>query len=536
LRAGIFAAAIIAVVTIPLGAAPGRSLFLLLAGGFIWLLLSSLALLVVSKDPRDARSHMPLVCLDVLMVSVIVWAMGSQHSIYAMLYYIPILYAITRLDIRSCIASSVLAALAYFFVSLVANTVMYNLMEVIAFSFSALMLAVILSILHAELSARKSLAESLRSSLQRLSAVYDVARSAWDSEFSLEDVLQRVLREVGNLAKTHDCHLALTDKDGDFEVVALEGAQAGFCWEAALEVLKDSGGSQPIRDCLDKPAGQCNLLTLPLVTSREMLGAVQMQRSEPFREREIETIQALCSEVAVAVENALLRRELIRLATTDPVTGLYNRSQLSSRLAAERSRAMREGKSLSLLMIDIDGFKAINDQAGHAAGDRVLRRLAEALRKESRPCDSAGRWGGDEFCLLMPGTSLEESLSAAERLRNDFRQALKANGCPAGNSKENSALCAATLSIGIISNSDASLQAGELLSYADRALYAAKRAGRDMVKAFLIGTDSEELPPPVAEEAPGVYSPVEADKAQCTSERDVLTAPTGKSKFISLII
>ncbi|NIM05376.1 MAG: diguanylate cyclase [Armatimonadetes bacterium] len=502
LRAIIFAAAIIATVTSPLRVAEGRTVFFLLGGGIVWVLLSSLSLLSSSRNPLDTRSHMALVCLDVAMVSVIVWAMGPQSCVYAMFYYVPILYAITRLDIRSCIASSALAAVAYFFISLVANTLRQNLLEVITFSFSALVLATMLGILYAELHSRKTLAESLRTSLQRLSAIYDVARTAWSESSSLEDVLKRVLQEIGDLAKTHECYIALLDKEGELAITAHEQAEGEFYWEAALESIRERGRSHPLREStMGGGGGTGTTLTLPLLTSRDVLGAVQIQRKGGFWKRELETIQALCAEVAVAIENACLRRELVRLATTDPVTGLYNRTELSNRMSEERARALRQGHSLSLLMIDVDGFKRINDRAGHAAGDSVLYRLAEVLRGQLRECDSAGRWGGDEFCLLLPETSFEESLAAAEKLRRDFRECANKHLHAPKKREIEDLLSSATVSIGIISNSDGSLSAEQLLSFADRALYAAKSAGRDMVKAFLVGADSKESPPPPDEDA-----------------------------------
>jgi len=495
LRAGIFVAAIAAAATASPAGNRGEILLLLLGGGIVWVFLSTVSLLAAVRNPSDRHSHISLICLDVIVVSVIVWAMGPENVMYALLYYIPVLYAASRLEIRSCIASAALAAVAYLFVSLLGSPDKKELLTVSSFAFSALTLATILGMLYAELSARKKLAESLRTSLQRLSAIYDVARTAWSTSHSLEDVLRRVLQETSHLAGSRDCFIALLDKEGRFEVTAQEGSEGDFCWESAQEV---AGGERPLHEFVAVRSGEGTrtILTLPLRGTRDLLGAVQIQRRESFRTREVEALQALCAEVAVALENACLRRELVRLATTDPVTELCNRAELSGRLEAEVARALRHGHSLSLLMVDIDGFKAINDRAGHAAGDRVLRRLAEAL-SQLRKCDSAGRWGGDEFCVLLPETNLEGSLTAAERLREGFRDGREKCACPAGDCGPEHVVCSPTLSIGVISNSDGSLAAEQLLSFADRALYAAKRAGRDKVKAFVVGAESEECPPPV---------------------------------------
>lgn len=514
LRAGIFVAALVAVIAYPGHDNPARLILMMLIGGAIYVLLSTFSLLAVLRNPYDQRAHTMLVCLDVLAISALIWMTGTKNSMFALLYYIPVLYAATRLDFRSCIASSMLSAAAYAFVSLGRDMLPENLMQVCSFAFSSLTLAAILGMLYSELFARKRLAESLRASLQRLSAIYDVARAAWDTSYSLEEIVMRVLQEVSELAHSHDCYLALLDGEGRFEVTLYEGAESEFSWEAALRVAKQQQKKNALLETSvsQNGPGQRHILTLALRASRELLGVAQIHRKEPFLAREEETLQALCTEVAVAIENAILRKELLRLATTDAMTRLYNRAELSNRLSAEMSRAQRYGRTLSLLMLDIDGFKQINDRAGHAEGDRVLQLLADLLRSQLRPCDSAGRWGGDEFCILLPETPLEGSLCVAERIRTTFRTALE-ESTGTYDPELAETICAASLSIGIISSSDSSLSSEQLLSFADRALYAAKRAGRNQVKAFLVGADTWPPPPP---DELGVAEPSAADDTAVT--------------------
>ena len=185
-------------------------------------------------------------------------------------------------------------------------------------------------------------------------------------------------------------------------------------------------------------------------------------------------------EVAVRVR-ALLRRkhvadrrradsaEVRRLALTDPVTGLWNRHYLDSDLAAKIGRAHATARPLSLMMIDIDRFKPINDRHGHAIGDRVLRSIATRLAGGIRGADTLARFGGDELALVMPDTPLTTAAGVAERLR-----ALVAEGIEVP--------FAVTISIGV-----AELAFDEpaemLLTRADKALYAAKFDGRNRVAA-----------------------------------------------------
>lgn len=169
-------------------------------------------------------------------------------------------------------------------------------------------------------------------------------------------------------------------------------------------------------------------------------------------------------------EQERARAELLRLSTTDPLTGLANRRSLLERADQEVARAVRHGKALSMLVLDMDHFKAINDHHGHEAGDRILVCLADCLRDELRSTDIAGRLGGEEFALVLPETAAPGAVEVAERIRRAV-----AERCRIG-------AAGATVSIGV-----AGLAPGEtveaLLRRADRALYAAKTGGRDRVCA-----------------------------------------------------
>jgi two-component system cell cycle response regulator len=164
---------------------------------------------------------------------------------------------------------------------------------------------------------------------------------------------------------------------------------------------------------------------------------------------------------------------IFRMAVTDGLTNLANRKQLDSILADEISRARRYGRSLSVLMLDIDHFKSINDTYGHLAGDCVLSGLASMLQKRLRPNDRLGRYGGEEFCAILPETPLANALRIAEDLR-----ALVETHAFVTDDKE----IRVTISVGI-----ATLQQeadrSELYRRADEKLYAAKHAGRNRVCA-----------------------------------------------------
>ena len=168
-----------------------------------------------------------------------------------------------------------------------------------------------------------------------------------------------------------------------------------------------------------------------------------------------------------------LRNEMghaIELALIDPLTGLYNQRYLMRDLAA-RLASGRDG-ALALVMIDVDHFKAVNDRWGHPVGDRALRMVADALRGRVRLADSVARYGGEEFAVVMPGASLPDAQTAAERLR----AAVEAMSfLPDGATPY-----PLTISLGVATR-EAGGSAEQLIAAADRALYEAKRDGRNRV-------------------------------------------------------
>ena len=172
-------------------------------------------------------------------------------------------------------------------------------------------------------------------------------------------------------------------------------------------------------------------------------------------------------------EQKRLEAELREMAATDMLTGLPNRRHFIGQLEQETARVHRDGEhSASVLMIDIDHFKGVNDSCGHVAGDQVLRRLATAMRQELRRIDTLGRIGGEEFAIILPGAALADAELFAERLRN------KVAGTAV---KHGGQRLSITISIGVSEIHAADNSADDVLGRADRALYCAKEGGRNRV-------------------------------------------------------
>lgn len=188
-------------------------------------------------------------------------------------------------------------------------------------------------------------------------------------------------------------------------------------------------------------------------------------------------LQHLGTVVAVCVENACNRARVLRAGLADYLTGWHNRRYLHARLREELARAQRQGAHVACLMIDVDHFKTINDTYGHLGGDEAIREIAARIESQIRASDTAARFGGDEFALLLPDTTLADAARLAERIR----AAIAATPVELTGGRTH----AVTLSMGAASlqptRSDEDLKslADRLLADADAALYRAKAAGRD---------------------------------------------------------
>jgi diguanylate cyclase (GGDEF)-like protein len=249
---------------------------------------------------------------------------------------------------------------------------------------------------------------------------------------------------------------------------------------AACAMLVDENG-EVVRAGTDYEGGE--RLEMPLMASHASFGTLILI-GPGFGEEERMTAVSLAAQAVVALDNARLHRIVERQALVDGLTGLANRRQCEDALAAEIARAERFETHLTLVLADLDKFKNVNDVHGHPAGDAVLRAFADVLHATAREADLAGRWGGEEFMLLLPGTDADGGVHLAERVRTTL--AAQPIELPDGGT------IAVTCSLGVASHVRGG-EEEELVAAADEALYRAKRNGRNRVESASSPTSHPEV-------------------------------------------
>jgi diguanylate cyclase (GGDEF)-like protein len=198
------------------------------------------------------------------------------------------------------------------------------------------------------------------------------------------------------------------------------------------------------------------------------------RRGEQFSNAERDVFLYLVGQVSASIENIALHEQVSEQAVTDELTGLSNNRRFRELISKEAARSQRFGHELSLLMLDIDDFKRVNDTYGHLQGDEVLRTIGVVLASESRGVDEPARYGGEEFAVALPETGLEGALELAERIR----ARIESEAIPRS---DGVGVLKVTASVGAASMPASTDSARGLIAAADAALYEAKRAGKNRV-------------------------------------------------------
>ena len=216
---------------------------------------------------------------------------------------------------------------------------------------------------------------------------------------------------------------------------------------------------------------------VPIIAKEKIRGVmgVGSHRYREFPDWEVRMLGTISNQIGMAIENAQLYEHALQLAFTDSLTGLYNRRYLMEQIEREFIRAERSKSPFSLIMVDLDGLKDINDSYGHQHGDAFLREVGRIIKVNTRASDVAARWGGDEFMLLATEADSASSSKIAERVRSQVgRYRMEIDGRKVG----------ITISAGVVSYPAHALGISELIKNVDEAMYNAKRGGKNQLRVF----------------------------------------------------
>jgi diguanylate cyclase (GGDEF)-like protein len=351
-----------------------------------------------------------------------------------------------------------------------------------------------------DITSRKMLEKSEREQRQLAEALRDIAL-ALNSTLQLDNVLDRILENVGKLVSYDTAMVLLVE---GYAVRKIRSHNNGVQKSLNLPQVGDTQANLinvPILQEMQRTRKPClipdtrvdprwraipgmgwirSFISAPVEIHGNIAGLINIISAEPgfLTPLHAERLIAFASQAAIAIENARLFEQMRQLSITDSLTELYNRRHFFEIAILEFERTRRYNRTLSVMMIDIDHFKNINDTHGHAVGDLALCEIVTRIKSSVRTVDIVARYGGEEFVVLMPETGVEEARQVAERIRQ-----IVANR-PI---EHKDAIILATLSLGVAEMDKNTKDLDELIKYADRALYKAKARGRNCVESYMSG-------------------------------------------------
>jgi len=315
------------------------------------------------------------------------------------------------------------------------------------------------------------------------------ASNAVTSALEVENVLEQILTNLNKVVPYDSCSIFLRE-DSNLRIVAARGfpnpekvlghtfpadsplTSAGIRTGKVI-ILSDAQQDARFQGWGDS-AHVRGWMGVPLFARGNVTGFLTIDSCSPdaYDETDAELAQVFANQAAIAIENAQLFEKVQHLAITDPLTELFNRRHFFELAHREFYRSRRYSDEMTLIMLDVDDLKLINDTYGHQAGDQLIQFISEQCRAQLRQADIAARYAGDEFIVALPGTNLEGGLQVARRIKDKIS---------AGFAIDRSTILSVAVTIGISSLDEACFSLEMLLTRADKALYAAKAAGKNCI-------------------------------------------------------
>ncbi len=320
---------------------------------------------------------------------------------------------------------------------------------------------------------------------------------ALTSHLTLEDVYAVVMEKVGNLLRPQAWSLLTVDEQTAelcFEIVVspagetlrgtrLQPGQGVAGWvavHATALLIPDVSKEPRFASSMDQNSGFVvrSIVCVPLVAGDRIVGVIQLlngQGQSEFTAQDQRILSAIADFTAIAIENSRLLQRVRDLTITDDLTGLYNSRHFQSLCDYEMERATRYGSELSMVFLDLDHFKRVNDTYGHLTGSRLLKEVGQLFQQAIRKIDHAARYGGDEFVFLLPSTGKKGALGMAQNILRQLHGGEFFSDC--------GRLITVTASIGVATYPTNAYCLQELIKLSDEVMYEVKRSTRNAVKS-----------------------------------------------------
>ncbi|PYS55097.1 MAG: hypothetical protein DMG13_05460 [Acidobacteria bacterium] len=443
--------------------------------------LSNVALTFVRRrDFLETRVQRGIAVLDILFVSATLYFLRTPDTYLYLAFLAVYLLAVVWRDLR-------LVLFSLFVVSVLFGVFNYLRLFRVELDlnlnveqFLTMALFFVVSIFYVFLSERLTQDAVLSNTIleeKRIAEVIVEITRALSSSLNSDEVLFAIASRLRDVLIAQECSIVRVDaKTGTAQIMVRASNPADRNLEMDLArhpELKEACEGRKLLFVPDaKPVG---LIAVPMISQDSVLGLIYIQGAElgpSLSESNARFFEVMASTAANALRNAQLFEEVEQRARTDFLTGLPNHRFFQTTLSIELGRAQRHNHPLSLLIIDLDFLKEVNDRFGHPSGDTVIRAIAETIRNNCRDIDFAARYGGEEFTVILPETPLAAAIQVADRIR----ERIGGENLPG--------IGHITASIGVSNYPVNALGKEDLIRVADQALYVAKNGGRDRVAYF----------------------------------------------------
>ncbi len=440
----------------------------------VWAAMNVVVTLLLIRGFRPGKQFsLSTMTMDIFFAAGLVYLTNGFNSPYFLALFLSVITNAVRFGATASVISALFIAFIYLFVGgSNTPTTLSNDASSRVGALGIVFLFLIVALATGYMT--RELERERRQAVQR-AAQADLLRelsASISSETDIKDVFSAMVGHALEMTGAVLGSMVLASPDG-FSVVAIAKLDQGPA--GAPDPLDESQLAQVARSGEAAFSTDRGTMVVPMASGAGVTALLTLKRpSRVFTNEDLFAVSALSGSSAVALANALRYHASTQEATTDSLTGLYNMRELHKRLEAAFARADRSTASISLLLIDFDFFKSVNDELGHQHGDLVLQLGARIARSAARSQDSVARYGGDELAILAADTSAVGAQRLAYRIVDAVHSAAVAT--TAGKSL--------TFSVGVATYPEDALTAQELVAAADQALYLAKREGKDRACTF----------------------------------------------------